>query len=96
MMSPSDSPRVGRAGGGPRRPSGRGGPAVVAIGAVVALAALLPGSLWILSIVGVVLAMTVAVTLLAVGMALAPFLLAGAAAVYAVRRLGDRRGPRPR
>jgi hypothetical protein len=82
--------------GRPSRPSGRAGPTVVAGGAAAALAALLPGSLWILSIVGVVLAMTVAVTVLAVAMALAPFLLAGAAAVYAVRRLGGRRGLRSR
>jgi hypothetical protein len=79
-----------------RRSPGRGGPVVVAIAAVAALAALIPGSIWLLSVVGAVLAFALAVTVLALGLALAPFLLVAAAAVYALRRFGGRSPLRPR
>ena len=79
-----------------RRSPGRGGPVVVALAAVAALAALVPWSMWLLSVAGVVLGVALALTLLTVGLALAPFALMAAAVVYAVRRIGDRGGLRPR
>jgi hypothetical protein len=82
-------------GGRPRAPM-RGGPVVVVLAVMAALAALIPGSMWLFGIVGAVLAFTLAVTVLALGLALAPFVLVAAAAVYALRRLGDRSRLRPR
>jgi hypothetical protein len=82
--------------GSPLGKARRGGPAVVAGASVAALAVLLPWSLWALWLVGAVLVVALAVTVLALGLALAPFLLAGAAAVVALRRLGGRTGLRPR
>jgi Domain of unknown function (DUF1707) len=69
--------------------TGRSGrPAVVVGASVAALAVLLPWSLWALWLVGAVLVVALGVTVLALGVALAPFVLAAAAAVYALRRLG--------
>ena len=82
--------------GSPLRAGRRGGPAVVVGASVAALAVLLPWSLWALWLVGAVLVVAVGVTVLALGLALAPFVLAGAAAALAVRRLGGRGRLRPR
>jgi hypothetical protein len=62
---------------------------------VALLAALLPGPIWILWVVGVAVMLTLSVTVLALGVALGPFLLAGAVTVYVLRRMGGRGQLRP-
>jgi hypothetical protein len=76
------------------RPAGRRRPALVGIAGVALCAAVLPGLVWIIALATV---LTLAVTVLAVGLALVPLLLAGAAALYALRRVsarGELRWPR--
>ena len=75
----------------PWRPARPMRPAVIAVAAVGLLAALLPGPVWILWWVGLAVALTLAVMVLAIGLTLTPFALAGAAALFALRRIGGRR-----
>jgi hypothetical protein len=80
--------------GHPQGPAARRRPAVAAVAGLGLLAVLLPS---VVGIVAIAIALTLAVTVLALGLALGPFLLAGAAAVYALRRAGARgmlRAPR--
>lgn len=74
-----------------RRPTRDLRPGLVAIGVVALIAVLMPGPLWLLWIGGVAVALGLSIAVLALGLALGPFVLAGAAAVYALRRIGRRR-----
>jgi hypothetical protein len=90
-----DLPRTPSLPGQPWRPPGRRAPAVAGIAGVALVAALLPGPVWILAVVGLALGLTLTVTVVALGVALAPFLLAGVAALYVLRRMGGRGQLRP-
>jgi hypothetical protein len=79
----------------PRRPPRNFRPGVVAAGVVALIAVLMPGPLWLLWIGGVAVALGLSVAILALGLTLGPFVLAGAAAVYALRRIGGRGSLRP-
>lgn len=78
--SPFDAPR-------PWQPAGRLRSGVIGVAAVALLAALLPGVLWLLWWAGFALALMFAVMVLALGLMLGPFVLAGAAALLALRRI---------
>jgi hypothetical protein len=73
-----------------RRPAHDLRPGVAAVGVVALIAALMPGPLWLLWIGGVAVALGLSIALLALSLTLGPFVLAGAAAVYALRRIGRR------
>jgi hypothetical protein len=76
----------------PQRPSRGIRPVVLAVGVIALIVALMPGPLWLLWVGGVAVALGLSVVVLALGLTLGPFLLAGAAAIYALRRLSGR-GP---
>jgi hypothetical protein len=83
----------------PWQPARRVRSGVIGVAAVALLAAMLPGALWLLWWAGFAVALMFAVMALAFGLMLAPFALAGAAAVLALRRIGRRsrlQSPRPR
>jgi len=76
-----------------RRPPAR--PALMAGGAMALVAVLIPGALWALWLTAIALTVVFAVTVVALGLALGPFVLAGVAAVVALRRASGRAALRP-
>jgi hypothetical protein len=74
----------------PWRPARRTRPAVLAVAVIALLAVLLPGLLWVLWWGSFAIALMFAVMVLALGLTLGPFVLAGAAALFALRRIGGR------
>jgi hypothetical protein len=78
----------------PRRPAPSIRPGAIAVAVVALVAVLMPGPLWLLWLGGVAVAFGLSVAVLALGLTLGPFVLAAAAALYALRRIGGR-GSRP-
>jgi hypothetical protein len=75
-------------GGGEVRRARRFRPAVIGVAVVALLAALLPGPVWVLWWIGLAIALTFAVMMLALGLMLSPFAVAAAAVLFALRRIG--------
>jgi hypothetical protein len=78
----------------PRRPARRVGPVVIAVAVIALLAVAMPGPVLILWWVGFAVAFVLAMMVLVLGLTLGPFALAGAAVLFALRRLQAPRHPR--
>jgi hypothetical protein len=75
----------------PRRPAHGMRTAAIAVAVIALLAVLMPGPVWVLWWAGLAVVFMLAFMVLALGLTLGPFALAGAAVLFALRRLGGNR-----